>query len=247
MSHVDYLLYGHFILMGITFLGIIYVLKKTENKNEKQVYNIIKALTIIIWILEIVKITISIAQNSIHALNTYLPLYYCSMLLYAGLMSSFGKDKIKRIGDVFLATGGIVGGIIFILFPTTSLPTYPAYHFFSIHSFIFHGAMVYLGLLINKTQYIKIELEDIKYFFGLVGVLCIIAIFINKKFNMNFMFISQNFPNTPIEIIYKLTKGSWLFTAIMALVQMTTPFYIGYYLNKKYYTLIKNKKNYKKI
>lgn len=26
-------------------------------------------------------------------------------------MSSFGKGKIKRIGDVFLSTGGIIGGI----------------------------------------------------------------------------------------------------------------------------------------
>lgn len=234
MNHVNCSQCGHFILMGITLIAIIVALKKTENKNAKEVHNIIKKLTIIIWTLEIIKIIISIAQNSIYALNTYLPLYYCSMLLYAGLMSSFGKGKIKRMGDVFLATGGIIGGIVFIIFPTTSLPTYPTFHFFSIHSFFFHGTMIYLGLLMNKTGYITIKLEDIKYFCSLVGTLCIIALFINEKYNMNFMFISQNFPIAPIEILYKLTNGTVWFNIIMSAVQMTAPFYIGYYLNKKY-------------
>lgn len=223
MNHVNCSQYGHFILMGITLIAIIVALKKTENKNAKEVHNIIKKLTIIIWTLEIIKIIISVAQNSIYALNTYLPLYYCSILLYAGLMSSFGKGKIKRIGDVFLATGGIIGGIVFIIFPTTSLPTYPAFHFFSIHSFFFHGTMIYLGLLMNKTGYITIKLEDIKYFCGLVGTLCIIALFINEKYNMNFMFISQNFPIAPIEILYKLTNGTVWFNIIMSAVQMTAP------------------------
>ena len=69
------------------------------------------------------------------------------MLIYAGLLSSFGKGKVRRIGDVFLATGSIVGGIVFVLFPTTSIPSYPIFHFISLHSFFFHGTMIYLGLL----------------------------------------------------------------------------------------------------
>ena len=190
----------HFIIIIITLIGIGTALKYTINK--KEVRKIIKNCTILIWILEFIIIAFKISINGTNNLNEYIPLYYCSLLLYGGLVSSFGKGKIKRMGEVFLSTGGIIGGIIFILFPSTSLPTYPMLHLVSIHSFIFHGIMVYLGLLINLTNYIKLEKKDIVYYSTLVGTICIIAYIVNQIFGSNLMFISKNFPGTFIEFIY---------------------------------------------
>ena len=215
---------GHFILIILTTVGIITALIKTKNKSKDDVSRIIKNMTIIIWILEVFRIGFNLYIGEIHNVNSYLPLYYCSLLLYAGAMSSFGKGKIKRAGDVFLATGGIIGGIIFIIFPTTSLPSYPMIHFLSIYSFLFHGTMVYLGLLINITHYIKLEWKDIGYFASLVGILCIVALVINNICDSNLMFISKDFPGTPVTILYHLA-GKW-FTPIMIIIQMTLPFII---------------------
>ena len=215
---------GHFILIILTTVGIITALIKTKNKSKDDVSRIIKNMTIIIWILEVFRIGFNLYIGEIHNVNSYQPLYYCSLLLYAGAMSSFGKGKIKRAGDVFLATGGIIGGIIFIIFPTTSLPSYPMFHFLSIHSFFFHGTMVYLGLLINITHYIKLEWKDIGYFASLVGILCIVALVINNICDSNLMFISKDFPGTPVTILYHLA-GKW-FTPIMIIIQMTLPFII---------------------
>ena len=223
----------HFILITITIIIIAIAIKNTEKKDKEQVHKIIRNLTITMWILETVKIIFNIIRNSIQAVNNYIPLYYCSILLYAGLLSSFGKDKLKRTGDVFLATGSIVGGIIFMLLPTTSLPSYPMFHFISIHSFIFHGTMVYLGILVNATNYIKLEKNDIKYFASLVGILCIIALIVNSIFDSNLMFISKNFPNTPIEWLYNLTNGTAAFSLLMIIIQITLPFYVPYYIIKK--------------
>ena len=75
-----------------------------------------------------------------------------------------------------------IGGIVFILYPSTSLPTYPAFHILSIYSFLYHGIMLYLGILVNKVRYIELEKQDIKYFASLVGVLCVIAFIINNIF-----------------------------------------------------------------
>lgn len=224
---------GHFILIAITTVVIGIALKFTRKKNQEQVHKIIRRLTIIVCILEVIKITFNLTIGSARNVNNYLPLYYCSMLMYAGILSSFGKGKVRRIGDVFLATGSIVGGIIFILFPTTSLPSYPAYHFISLHSFFFHGTMVFLGILLNITNYIKLEKNDIKYFAILVGILCFIALIINNIFDSNLMFISKNFPNSPLEILYKLTNGTIIYNIIMILVQITLPFYIPYYIINK--------------
>ncbi len=108
----------------------------------------------------------------------------------------------------FLATGGIVAGIVFIIFPTTSLLTYPIFHYITMQSFIFHGAMIYLGIIINKYKYIEIEKKDILYYAGLILVICIIAYIINSIFDSNLMFISKDFTASPITILYKATGKS---------------------------------------
>lgn len=224
----------HFILMLITIVAVAIALKYTI---KKDINKIIKKCTIFVCILEIFIIAFKIAVSGTSNLNEYVPLYYCSLLLYTGLLSSFGKGKLKRTGDIFLATGGIVGGIIFIFFPTTSLPTYPMLHLVSIHSFIFHGIMLYLGLLLNFTNYIKLELKDIKYYSILLGIICILAYIVNTIFGSNLMFISENFPGTFIEIIYNFTGN--FFTIFMILAQMFLPFYFVYGLR---YLLVKETK-----
>ena len=221
---------GHFILFAITVICIIIALKFTYKKNKEEVYKIIKFLTIIMCLLEIVKIAFNLKENSIYDVNTYMPLYYCSILLYAGLLSSFGKGIFKRIGDLSLATGSPIGGIVFMIYPSTSLPMYPAFHFLSIHSFLFHGTMVYLGILLNKTKYIELQKQDVKYFASLIGIMSFFALIVNKLFNGNLMFISNNFPGTPIEILYNLTNGGLIYSIIMIIAQMTLPFYISYYI-----------------
>lgn len=217
---------GHLELIIITIFGILVALKKTINKTKEEVKQIIKKCTILIWIFEIIMIVFKLCTGNIKNLNNYVPLYYCSLLLYAGILSSFAKNKLKRIGDVFLATGGIIGGIVFMILPTTSLPEYPMFHIVSLHSFLFHGIMIYLGLLINITNYIELEMIDIKYYAILIGVVCFLAYVINKIFDSNLMFISKNFPGTPVEIFYNITGP--FFTLFVSVAQMTLPFYIVY-------------------
>ena len=221
--------YQHFILIAATALAIIVALKYTI-KNKKDVYQIIKNCTIFVCIFEIVIITFKIKNYGIKNVNNYLPLYYCSLLIYAGLLSSFGKEKIKRTGDVFLATGAIIGGTLFMIYPSTSLPAYPMFHLVSLYSFVFHGIMVYLGILVNITNYVKLESKDIIYYASLVGIICIAAYFVNEKFDSNLMFISKNFPGTILEVLYKIT-GKY-FTIIMIMAQMIIPFYLSYGLKK---------------
>lgn len=218
---------GHFELIIITIVWIAIALKNTMNKTKEEVEKIIKRCTIVMWILEVIMITFKISTGDAKNLNNYVPLYYCSLLLYAGFLSSFAKGKLKRVGDVFLATGGIIGGIVFMILPTTSLPAYPMLHIVSLHSFLYHGTMVYLGVLINITHYIELNASDIRYYAILVGIVCILAYIINKIFGSNLMFISRNFLGTPLEILYNMTGP--FFTMIMSIAQMTLPFYIVYY------------------
>lgn len=220
----------HFILITITLIIICILLYFTKNFNHNQVKKVLKISCILLWILEVLKIIFVLQFTPLTSVNEYIPLYFCSMLLYATLLSNLKNKYLKRVGDVFLATGGIIGGLVFLIMPTTSLPYYPAYHFISIHSFFFHGTMIYLGLLLNITGYIKLNIKDIFYYGSLVLVLSILALIINNIFNSNLMFISKDFPGTPIHYIYEISGN--LFTPIMIIGQMTLPFLVIYYIIK---------------
>lgn len=222
----------HIILFCTTILGIALAVRHTKIKKKEDIKNIIAKATIIVWVLEIIKIIFNLLIGNKDNINTYIPLYYCSILLYAGIFSSVCKGKLKRIGDVFIATGGIIGGIVFLIFPTTSITTYPILHFISLQSFIFHGIMIYLGVIVNKFNYIEIEHKDILYFGGLILVVCVISYIINSIYGSNLMFISQDFPANPITIIYKLTGK--FYPIVMTIGQMILPFYLALPMIKKF-------------
>lgn len=215
----------HLIIALVTFVGIAIAVKNTKVKKQEDIRKIIKTATIVVWVLEIMKVIYMFATVQAKP-NKVIPLYYCSLLLYSGLMSSYGKGLIKKMGDVFLATGGIIGGLVFIISPTTSLPEYPLFHFISLHSFFFHGTMIYLGLIINKFKYIEVKFEDIKYYASLIFIICMAAYVVNRTLGSNLMFISQDFPGMPISVVYNHTGV--FFTPIMILLQMTLPFLMAY-------------------
>lgn len=216
----------HFILLAITTICIVIALKHTKNMEKDKVKKLIKKTTIFLWILEIIKIIFNIKNYGINAVNKYVPLYFCSLILYAGIFSGYCKGFIKKMGDVFLSTGGIIAGLIFLISPLTSITTYPAIHFISLHSFVLHGIMVYIGLLMLITRYTTIEKSDIKYYSAIIIGISIIAYVVNLIFDSNLMFISQNYPGTFIEIIYNATGK--IFPLFMIIAQATMPFYTVY-------------------
>ena len=217
---------GHLILLLITVIGILIALKFTKHNNKEQILKKIRIITIFLWVLEIIKIVFNLMVGNASNPNTYIPLYFCSMILYAGILSGFCKGKLKHVGDVFIATGAMIAGIIFLLSPNTSLTMYPIFHYISIQSFILHGAMVYLGILVNITKYIDVKGIDIIYYAGLMLIISVIAYVFNIIYDSNLMFISNNFPGTPIEILYNISGR--LFTPIMIILQATGPFYVVY-------------------
>ena len=144
----------HFGLIAVTIVCIAIAIKNTYKSSKEEVKKIIKNCTIMLLFMEIFIIIFKLCTGDPRNVNNYVPLYYCSILLYAGTLSSFAKGKIKRMGDVFLATGGIIGGIVFILLPTTSLPAYSEFLIFSSHSFLYHGILVCFGFLFNFSHYL---------------------------------------------------------------------------------------------
>lgn len=222
--------WGHVLLLSITILGIIIGLYFSKKCSHEQVKKIIRKTTVALWIMEIIKIIFNLSVGLIKEPNHYVPLYYCSIILYAGVLSSCAKGTLKKVGDIFIAVGALVGGTFFLSCPNTSIAMYPLWHYLSIQSFVFHGTMVYLGILVHVTNYVDLKLSDIKYYASIIVVMLVISYFVNKVLDTNFMFISKNFPGTPVDIVYQIFGK--LFTAVMCFLHMTLPFAIVYILKQ---------------
>ena len=78
----------------------------------------------------------------------------------------------------------------------------------------------------HKFKYIDLKLTDFFYYAGLILVICLGAYIVNMKFGSNLMFISKDFPNSPVTILYNWAGK--MFTPIMIFLQMTVPF-LGVY------------------
>lgn len=219
---------NHLLAVIILIVLIIISVKMTKIKQKEDITKIIRKLTIIVWILEIIKIIFNFLIGNIGNVNTYVPLYFCSLLLYAGIFSGFCRGKLKRVGDVFLATGGLVAGVAFLISPGTSLGIYPLFHFISFQSLFYHAVMIYLGIIINKYNYVTVTYKDLKYYAFLLFIICMSAYFVNIIFDGNLMFIRDGFGF--FKILEKYCGN--LYTLVMIIGQMTVPFYLGLILKK---------------
>ena len=126
---------------------------------------------------------------------------------------------------------------MFLLFPTTALLRYPALHAISLHSFLLHGLMVYLGLLLLLRGTYRVLLRDVKYVAALVSLMCAVALAFNLIYDRvsgvsvaNLMFLSKDFPGTPLSPLYHALGV--FYTPVMWLVQAFLPFLLVYAANK---------------
>lgn len=240
---------GHALLFCMTALLIAGGLYAARGWDARAVRRMVRVVTALLWVLEIGKILFVLFKTGSRNPNDFIPLYYCSLVLYEGLFSSVGKGHLRRLGDVFLATGGLIGGACFLICPDTSLPRYPVFHFISFHSFLLHGLMVFLGLLLLLRGVVRLRPADVGYCAGLVSAMCAAALAYNNIYSAvtgtdtaNLMFMSRDFPGTPVHLLYALTGRA--FPVAMWLLQAFVPYYAVFgavtFLSKK-------KKNCEKI
>jgi len=220
---------AHGLLLLLTVLSLVLGLRLTRHFGEQRLRRVFLMLTVLLLLLETGKILFALLRVGTRNPNEFVPLYFCSITLAAGLFSGAGRGRLRLCGDIFLATGGLVGGIVFLLIPATSLPHYPAWHFLSLYSFLLHGAMVYMGLSLHLNGLYRIRREDLALAALPISLTAAAALLFNRIYDLvtgteiaNLMFLSRDFPGTPISLLYRLPRP--LFTLLMWVTQALGPF-----------------------
>lgn len=226
----------YFIALAVVITLIVIGLYLSRNFKEKQVRIAILVISIFAVSTEIIK-QVFLVSNYGWTEFEPLPMYFCSMLLYCPWFAISKNKHLKKLGTTFLTMGGIFAATAFFAYPNSCIPTYPIYHFMCLRTMIFHGSMIYLGLLILITGYDKPELKDFKYFAMALGTACVISyvwntVCIQTGFNVdaNMMYIMQPFAISVVESFYN--AAPWLYPFVVMAIECTIPFFISFGIYK---------------
>ncbi len=82
-----------------------------------------------------------------------LPLYPCSIFLYAMPLAVFGTGKIRYMGCGYVCSLGLLGGLINFVYPANILSNYSCLSFAGFHTFFYHGLLVFCALVMLRSGY----------------------------------------------------------------------------------------------
>ena len=151
-------------------------------------------------------------------------------------MTKSKSENVNRTGYSYITMGGIMASCLYVLYPSTSLALYPAWHPASIHSLLYHFVMAFIGILILwKGLYIPNRKDSILY--GIyVFIACLIGYFINELTGSNCMFLHNAFKLPILDDLLVYSHG--LYILLVVLAQAVGMFWLNYGI----YNLIKKAK-----
>jgi len=136
----DYGGFAQYLYLTISIILLTILLFYLRKMNKEKVLKIIKVVSIFMIIFYISKTTWeSIYDIKLFGTFNYylLPLDSCSIIMLAGIISGFFKNKIKNYSDSWIVTGSIVGGIVTMLY-LNAFKYYPFFSFGAFYSMIWH-------------------------------------------------------------------------------------------------------------
>lgn len=126
-----------------------------HKKKEQTIKTVFAVLWATLAVAEIVKIT---WETCCGAVVTFewggnLPLYPCSIFLYAMPFAIWGKGRVRYAACGYVCSLGILGGAINFIYPANILSNYSCISFAGFHTLFYHGVMVLCAVLMLITGY----------------------------------------------------------------------------------------------
>jgi len=82
-----------------------------------------------------------------------LPLYPCSIFLFAMPFAVFGRGKLRYMGCGYVCSLGFLGAAINFFYPANVLSNYSCISFAGFHTFFYHGSMLFCALVMLLSGY----------------------------------------------------------------------------------------------
>lgn len=145
----------HFVFSMICIsavIGLCFYFSKKSEKTLRVLFGTIWGLMVLLEITKILWETFSGATVDFEW-GGILPLYPCSIFMYAMPLAIFGKGIIRRAGCGYVCSLGLLGGTINFVYPATILGNYSCISFAGFHTFFYHGVLVFCALTMLLSHY----------------------------------------------------------------------------------------------
>lgn len=179
-------LFAIIIILGLVAL-FLFLSRKATVLNVKA---ILKRLFWVVFILEILKIIYTIAWGGKN-IEDIVSLSFCALFLYALGLAAFGNESLEKMGLTYMFYGGMVAGVIYLISPVASLSYYPLWHFRSVQSLVYHGIMIYCGVLVINKKMLTPTIKDFKPFFLFSIFFGILSVLSNWLLDTNYMYLND--------------------------------------------------------
>ena len=214
----------HFITIILFFVLLTLALLLSRRITALQVQKFLRWSAVWITILEIVKIMIRIQQGQ--GPDSWVPLYFCSLFIFAVWLSVLPKAGFRRAGYAYITMGGITASVFFTFYPSTSLGMYPLLHLSTFHSFFFHLLMCYLGILLLWKGGYAPKPKDGWYYFLFIFTACIPAVILNETIGTNCMFLRHPFNLPLLQPLLEASKP--IYMVVVFLAQSVALFWVDF-------------------
>ena len=140
-----------FLVVSLALLVLLLsLLRKTPEEKARR---IVGCLGIFLTVLYVAKTAwesfYDIARTG--SFNTgLLPLDLCSMIMPAGILTGFGRGRLRQMAAAWVSTGGILGGLATMV-QLNAFRYYPMLSFGAFYSMLWHFLMVFMGALLCMT------------------------------------------------------------------------------------------------
>ena len=166
-----------------------------------------------------------------------LPLFLCSMQMFALPMAAFSKGRLREASLDFVFIFGILGAVLGTYGAGQNYNCYPVLSFNNVFSGLNHTIAGFASLYIAFSGMTSMKRENIGWCFGVLIALCAVAYGVNHLVDYNYMFLMRG-DGTPYDVLYNLVGGSPLFYPL-GVVGLFLLYIVAFYL---VYFKVANKK-----
>lgn len=145
----------HFLVSACWIALIVLTCVLLRGKGEKTLQKVFTGLWLTLVVMEAVKITweTCCGANVEFEWGGNLPLYPCSIFMYAMPFAIWGKGKVRYAACGYVCSLGLLGGAINFVYPANILSNYSCISFAGCHTLFYHGVLVLSAALMLMSGY----------------------------------------------------------------------------------------------
>jgi uncharacterized membrane protein YwaF len=196
------------LLIVMTALAV-FLGRTNGNKTETEKNKVLIWAAILIDAFELFKIVVLCARNADDPAywQKLLPLFLCSIQLFALPLAAFSKNRLKEVSLDFVMIFGILGAIVGTYGAAQNYSCYPVFSIDNVSSGITHSISGFASIYIMVSGMRSMKKENIGATCLILAFFCVLAYVVNVLVDYYYMFL-MNHDGTPYQIVYNLVGGS---------------------------------------